>query len=118
MIRTTVALLLFSLVASCTGRPAVAQPAPRCGDLTNFVLALQSMKFDHVVLRGEPLRNIVNFLDGVPGLDIVTIDPDSAIVATTNPEGEQAMVALVKGDTICDRITVPMQLARQFMAGA
>lgn len=111
------AILAVLLVASCAGRPAFAQPAPRCGNLTNFVLALQSMKFDHVVLRGEPLRNIINFLDGVPGLDIVTVDPDSAIVATTNPEGEQAMVALVKGDMICDRIAVPMQLARQFMAG-
>lgn len=109
------AILALLLVASCAGRPAFA--APRCGDLTEFVLALQAVKFDHVVLRGSALETIVNALDGVPGLDIVTIDPDSAIVAM-DPTGEKALIALVKGSVICDRIAVPPQLARQFMAGA
>lgn len=111
MIRTLLAaLLLFS-------SPALAAPAPRCGDLITFVEALQSLHFDHVVLRGAPLELVMNFLDGVPGLDIVTIDPDSAIIAT-DKTGELAMVALVKGGVICDRIAVPVPLARQFMAGA
>lgn len=69
------------------------------------------------MLRGSALEALVNFLDGTPGLDIVTIDPESAIV-TTDASETCAVIALVKNGQICDRVAAPMEVARTFMAGA
>lgn len=112
------AILAVLLVASCAGRPAFANPgAERCHDLQWFVEGMQRNHWQHVVLRGSALESLVNFLDGTPGLDTVTIDPESAIV-TTDPGETRAVIALVKNGQICDRINAPMEIARQFMAGA
>ena len=116
----TLAILSLLLVASCAGRPAFAAPDPalaRCHDLQWFVEGMQRNHWQHVVLRGSSLETLMNFLDGTPGLDIMTIDPESAIV-TTDPGETRAAIALVKNGQICDRINAPMEVARQFMAGA
>lgn len=110
------AILALLLVASCA--PAFANPgASRCHDLQWFVEGMQRNNWSHVVLRGSALENLLNTLDGFPNLDIVTIDPESAII-TTDPGETRAVIALVKNSQICDRITAPMDIARQFMAGA
>lgn len=112
------AILAVLLVASCAGRPAFANPElPRCHDLQWFVEGMQRNHWSHVVLRGSALESLMNMLDGFPNLDVMTIDPESAIV-TTDPGETRAVIALVKNSQICDRITAPMEVARQFMAGA
>lgn len=112
------AILAVLLVSSCAGRPAFANPgASRCHDLQWFVEGMQRNHWSHVVLRGTALESLMNMLDGFPNLDVMTIDPESAIV-TTDPGETRAVIALVKNSQICDRITAPMEVARQFMAGA
>lgn len=112
------AILSLLLVSSCATAPAFANPAlARCHDLQWFVEGMQRNHWQHVVLRGSALETLLNMLDGLPNLDIVTIDPESAII-TADPGETRAVIALVKDGQICDRITAPMEIARTFMAGA
>lgn len=117
MIRELRNLLAWAIIFAFT-TPAFANPgAARCNDLQWFVEGMQRNHWQHVVLRGTALESLMNMLDGFPNLDVMTIDPESAIV-TTDPGETRAVIALVKNGQICDRINAPMEIARQFMAGA
>lgn len=106
----TAFLMTFSVMAS-------GAPAPRCGDLETFVKAVQVVGLNHVVLRGPQIEAVMEVLSGAPGLDIMTTEPDHILVVMDKFEN-RAFVALVKNGFICDRIVVPVSIARQFMAGA
>lgn len=118
MIRELRNLLAWTIIlASCAPAFGNATLPERCHDLQWFVEGMQRNHWSHVVLRGSALESLMNMLDGFPNLDIMTIDPESAIV-TTDPGETRAVIALVKNSQICDRIAAPMEVARQFMAGA
>ena len=109
-------LLAWALILASTV-PALAAPAPRCGDLETFVKAVQVVGLNHVVLRGEQIATVMEILADAPDLDIMTKDPDHILVVMDRFEN-RAFLALVKNGFICDRIVVPVPIARRFMAGA
>lgn len=109
-------LLAWAFILVST-MPAFSAPAPRCGDLETFVKAVQVVGLNHVVLRGAQIEFVMDMLSGDPDIKFYTTHPDHILVVMDRFEN-RAFVALEKGGIICDRIVVPVQVARRFMAGA